>query len=164
LFSIRTQKAINQASKTVLTSDYLGKGLNAIQFPLRYNRTILIQKIIELIQKMDDKEFNRFQNLILSLFHDNKNFKNIDYSNLLILLRLRYIPKELEINQFDMSCNKTKYPPTYDETCLLTIGNWFPGCLLLLLGISVVVLFFVFNALIFTIVSSLYTMINYCPD
>jgi hypothetical protein len=27
-----------------------------------------------------------------------------------------------------------------------------------------VVLFFVFNALIFTIVSSLYTMINYCPD
>jgi hypothetical protein len=167
LFSIRTKKAINQASKTVLTSDYLGKGLNAIQFPLRDNRTGLIQKAIEIIEKMDEKEFNLFQNLILSHFSKEKNIKNIDIINLLTLLKLRYIPKELEIKQFDMIGNKTKYPPTfamYDETCLLTIGNWFPGCLLLILGMSVMVLFFVFNALIFTIVSSLYTMINYCPD
>jgi len=60
LFRIRTQKAINEKSNTILTSNYLGKGLNALPFPLRDNRTALIQKVIERIAKMDEKAMFAF--------------------------------------------------------------------------------------------------------
>jgi hypothetical protein len=83
LFSIRTNTATNNEKNRVITFDYLGKGLNAIPFPLRDNRTALLQKVIGIIQKMDDKKFNRFQSLILSRFY-------------------KEIPKELDINQFDI--------------------------------------------------------------
>lgn len=167
LFTIRTQKRINQTSKTVLISDYLGKGLHAIQFPQRDNRTALFLKAIEIIEKMEYKEFNRFQNLILSHVSKDKNIKNIDIITLLTLTRHRSIPKMLEINQFNMNGNKTKYP-TYSDSCqifnCITIGNWF-GCLLLLFVSSASIVGHVLLVMIYAIIENisniLYTINNF---
>lgn len=113
LFNIRIQKETNQMSKFILTSDYIGKGIYALPFPLRDNRTALIQKGIDIIEKMDDKEFNRFQSLILSRFYEEKNDINIDATQLVSILRqLKSNPKELKILLNNIGNNKNNDPPT----------------------------------------------------
>ena len=116
LFSIRTQKAINKDSN-VLTSNYLGKGFSEISFPLKDNRTALIQKVLDKIRTMDDKEFNRFQSLILSWFYEKQHIKNTDNVHLFNLIKQGSIPKEFDTANYDIIKNRTK-PPTYIEyTC-----------------------------------------------
>ncbi|UCF13417.1 MAG: hypothetical protein JSW06_03950 [Thermoplasmatales archaeon] len=62
LFNIRSSKAIGKESKD-LTSDYVGKGKeNILSIPKRDSETSRIQKIIDMICKMDDKTFNKFIN------------------------------------------------------------------------------------------------------
>jgi len=95
LFSIRTQKAINQASKTVLTSDYLGKGLNALPFPLRDNRTALIQKVIEIIEKMDEKAMFAF--IAMNIARMNIGNQRKDISILEIFTALNQLKSNRDI-------------------------------------------------------------------
>lgn len=133
LFSIRTQKAINQSSKTNLISDYLGKGFNELSFPIRDNRTALLQKVIEIIQRLDDKEFNKFQSLILSQVYKNKNIKNTNNVNLLNIPKQIVFQKNSDFNQYDKYVNFTHPPtsylcPTYFPLNCFTSGQWFPGC------------------------------------
>ncbi len=60
LFTVRSSRAIDIESKD-FTCDYVGKGVvTNINIPSRDNGTILIQKVFELISKMDDREFNEF--------------------------------------------------------------------------------------------------------
>jgi hypothetical protein len=59
LFTTRTQRATEQQQK-VLTSRYLGMGMYALTFPLRDNRTEQLKRVIERLQRMDDKEFASF--------------------------------------------------------------------------------------------------------
>lgn len=122
LFSIKTNKAINNDNNRVITSDYPGKGLNALPFPLRDNRTTLIQKVIGIIQKMDDKEFNRFQSLILLNLYEDKNTRNIDTTHLVTFLKqLKSDTKELKIILNNKGNNANNDPPTmltaYDGCC-----------------------------------------------
>jgi len=89
LFTTRTQKATNKES-SVLTSEYLGKGIHALPFPMRDNRTELIQKVIERIRTMDDSAFKRFVNDFVSHLNNNDKFNNIDKKQVVInLYRLR---------------------------------------------------------------------------
>ena len=89
LFSIRTQKATNKES-SVLASEYLGKGIHALPFPMRDNRTELIQKVIERIRTMDERAFKRFVNDFVSHLNNNDKFNNIDKKQVVInLYRLR---------------------------------------------------------------------------
>lgn len=134
LFTIRTNKATDTENNNILTSNYIGKGSNAIQFPIRDNRNILVQNVIQIIQKMDDKEFNRFQTLILSHLYKEPYSTNSDRNTLLPLLKIRNNPNNADITQFDISGNFTHPPTIYTcyTNCPLncfTTGEWTPGCI-----------------------------------
>lgn len=85
LFRIRTNKAINNDNR-VITSDYLGKGLNAIQFPLRDNKTVMIQKFIDGIRTMDDDTFYRFIDYAVNQINHNPKLKNINSQGIIAVL------------------------------------------------------------------------------
>jgi len=72
LFSVRSSRAIDEESKD-LTCDYVGKGeVNFLSIPKRNERGELVQKIINMISKMDEKEVHRFLDLIVrKLFEKN---------------------------------------------------------------------------------------------
>jgi multisubunit Na+/H+ antiporter MnhC subunit len=131
LFSIRANKATNNDNNRVITSNYLGKGLNALSFPLRNNRMEQTLKVIEIIQKMDDNEFNRLQNLILSRFYEKKNNIDIDATQLVTLLKqIKSNTKSLKIILNNNENNTHTDEPTFMEPCLNTI-NPIPFCLIL---------------------------------
>ena len=140
LFSIRTKRAINQESKDTLISDYLGKGIESnFQFPTRESRMVMLQKFIDTIRMMDDKEFNEFQSFIISRLSEDKNNKNIDVTNIVLALKhLRSNTKGLNINLFDKNGNKTD-PPTFWE-CPLTVYIT-PGCIILCAFILIIWIF-----------------------
>lgn len=138
LFSIRIQKAADQDSKTILTSNYLGRGERSLPFPQLDDKTALIQEVIRKIQMMDEKEFNRFQNRILSHFSHESKMKHIDIINLL---------EKLKVNHSDLISNKTQFPlitSGYIYTCF-TMDNWIPGCLVVNFIIFVFYFFMAFN-------------------
>jgi hypothetical protein len=142
LFRIRTTRANSENSKDALTSNYLGKGINAIPFPLRDNRTELIQKFIERIGRMDDKEFNRFQSLVISHFYEEKNNINIDATQLVTILKhLKSNTKELKIilnNNGNDSKNDT--PTLYSATCPCLTYDSDPHCFLTVIIIIVLII------------------------
>jgi hypothetical protein len=147
LFSVRTKRAINEESKTILTSDYLGKGIESnFQFPTRENRTVMLQKVIDIIRKMDDKEFNKFQSALISHFYEDKNNKNIDVTNVVFALKqLRSNTKELNINLFDKNGNKTDPPTGY--TCPIpSINIWKPGCIIIWAFVIIIWIFLFITA------------------
>ena len=103
LFSVRAKRAIKQTNGETLTSDYLGRGIESnFQFPIRENRTERLQKCVDIIKKMDDKEFSKFQSLVVSRFYEDKNNKNINSIHVLSLLKqIRSNTKELPIKQLE---------------------------------------------------------------
>ena len=105
LFNIRTSRAIDRDSED-LSCDYVGKGVESnILFPKQDERTILIQKVIELISNMGNKEFNEFKDFI-----KNQKFweNSIKYEGLTdnIIIREKF------------------------QTNVITICYWVPNCIL----------------------------------
>ena len=141
LFQTRTQRATNQQQNSI-TSQYLGKGLNALSFPLRDTRMEQTKRVIEIIQKMDDNEFDRLQNLILSRFYEQKNNIDIDVTKLVSLLKqIKSNTKDLKIILIKNGNNTQIDPPTLVtawEGCCNTLTPS-PLCIVLLL---LVILFF----------------------
>ena len=120
LFSIRTHKATDTENNRIITSDYLGKGTHTIQFPLRDTRTEQIQTIIEIINKMDDSTFSRFQSIVLSHFCEEKNTMNIDATQLVDIL------KQLKTNSKELT--NIHYQNENDIKNTSTISTCFPYC------------------------------------
>ena len=139
LFSVRAKRAIKQTNGETLTSDYLERGIESnFQFPIRENRTERLQKCVDIIKKMDDKKFSRFQSLVVSRFYEDKNNKNINSIHVLSLLKqIRSNIKELHINQFDNNGNKNDPPSSF---CGVTYGHSDLECLFLI-GIIILILF-----------------------
>jgi len=131
LFSVRTKKAINQENRNILTSDYLGKGIESnLLFPVRENGTGTLQQFIERIQTMDENEFSRFQSLVVSRLSEDKSNKNIDSIQVLSLLKqIRSDKKALLITQFANIDNDMEF---FTENCPETsrIGQ---GCFIVVL-------------------------------
>jgi hypothetical protein len=126
LFRIRTQKATNQ-QQNVLTSFYLGKGNESILlFPIKENETRMIIKFIEKVRAMNENEFNRFQNLIILRLSEDKSNNNINFIQILSLLKqIRSDKTSLLITQF---ANNDKDMKLFTDRCPETsrIGQ---GCL-----------------------------------
>jgi len=95
LFRIRTTRANSENSKDALTSNYLGKGLNALPFPLRDNRTALIQKVIEIIEKMDEKAMFAF--IAMNIARMNIGNQRKDISILEIFTALNQLKSNRDI-------------------------------------------------------------------
>jgi hypothetical protein len=86
LFQTRTQRATNQ-QQNILTTRYLGKELNALPFPLRNNRTVMIQKFIDGVRTMDNATFNRFIEFAINLINHKDNLKDVNVKKFIIDLR-----------------------------------------------------------------------------
>jgi len=116
LFQTRTQRAINNGDN-FFTSNYLGKGLNQLSFPLKDNTTVSVKKIIDRIKTMDDTQFYRFQNLIVLWCDKHQGLNCNDFLHLLNLIKQSSISKENGRSKEDIIKNRLK-PPTYIEyTC-----------------------------------------------
>jgi hypothetical protein len=76
LFNIRTSRALGEESKDI-ACNYVGKG-NTLPFPERDDRTILTQKIIDRISKIDDKSFERFIASFINNAQKDNRFKGIN--------------------------------------------------------------------------------------
>ena len=124
LFSVRSSRAIDKESKE-FTCDYFGMGKESIlSIPKREGRIELIQKVINNINKMDDKTFNKFVSLIFSRIKQN----SINDEEIVIVSnQAKYIH---EINETVVSL------PSWKDSC--TIGAWFPGCLIINIFITIV--------------------------
>jgi len=136
LFSIRTKRAINQEKIEPFIFNYLGKkeGIK-LQFPLRDNRALMIQKTIDVIKKMDEKEFIRFQNLIIAHPYDDKNMNT---TNLIFILKqIRSKTKEINIYLLDEKNGNKKILRT---SACMTVPDIMHTCQLNLDCILVVIL------------------------
>ena len=166
LFCIRSQKAVNQRRKVILTSNFLGKGLNAIQFPLLNTRMEQIQKVTEIIEKMDDKEFNKFQCLILSHFYEEKNKINIDATQLITILKqLKYNSNEPKINLYKNGIDSKNDPPTlWGATvgCFCFTYDYYPHCGGIILYIVFMILLFWPEILLFNFITKLLSIDDNC--
>jgi hypothetical protein len=112
LFSARTQRATNQQQNSI-TSQYLGKGQYTIPFPLRDNRTELIQKIIDRISTMDDETFNRFVDSFMRYIHQNNALNSVNAMEIIQELhQIRETPKDIIIEKDSDSSNNT-YPSNF---------------------------------------------------
>ncbi len=127
LFRTRTTRAMNDENNSILQSNYFGKGIPALSFPQRNAKTEQIQMIIELIDKMNDTEFSRFQTLILSHYSEEKNNRVLSESQLIYLLKqLKSNSKELKILLYENGVDSENDP---------TVSTCFPNCGLTYLGV-----------------------------
>jgi len=103
LFSLRTKRALNQESRNTLTSKFFSKDSeNKFQIPIRESNTILIQKFIEIISEMDNKEFDRLQSLVITNIYEDNNYNNIDSKIIIsVLTQVGLHDEEFSLNQSD---------------------------------------------------------------
>ena len=144
LFNIRSNRAINEESKD-FTCDYVGKGEEiTISLPTYNSRNTQLQKVIDVIGRMDDKTFNRFIVLVISRLNQDDKIKNVDTLEIMnVLHRLRAHPDELKdyvIGGNNGNSEETiKYCTIGDAGC--TIGNWNLGCFVVKIFCVLVILY-----------------------
>ncbi|MBE3136330.1 MAG: hypothetical protein IMZ43_02915 [Thermoplasmata archaeon] len=148
LFNIRTQKAINEKSNTILTSNYLGKGLNALPFPLRDNRTALIQKVIERIAKMDEKAMFAFIAMNIARMNIGNQRKDISILEISTALNQLKSNRDILTNYIDDIKNNNAPRPF---TLAGPGCQWRPGGWLIEIVLLVLVLLFYNIAQFFTL-------------
>jgi len=103
-----------------------------MSFPTRNSKTVLIQKAIDKISRMDDTAFNRFTESVINLMYQNYRIRNEDIAEIVPALNLfRTNPDEIK-NYIGHKDFTSGFPCTLD-------GNWFPGCFIIL------ILFVIYN-------------------
>jgi len=127
LFRIRTTRANSENSKDALTSNYLGKGLNALPFPLRDNRTALIQRFVDGIRTMDDDTFNRFVDYAVNQINHKNNLKVVNIKEFIKELRQMRESTQNIIVYKDSDVVRFTILSHYNP-----VDCWFPGKLLLI--------------------------------
>jgi hypothetical protein len=102
LFSIRTRRAIDAEEQDTITCEYVGKGKEiVIPLPIRDNRISLLNKVLTSIERMNDKQFQRFSALIINRIRQDNRYKSIDTDEIdSALSQLRENPKTLEIRGY----------------------------------------------------------------
>jgi hypothetical protein len=145
LFSMRTKRAINQASGNILTSDYIGKELgNLLQFPIRDNRTESLIKAIAIISKMDDKTFERLTELCIQRAKQDKTLSDTTPIYIAQMLHQFRTKPETILNSFIRGNNPDMTSSPFYTSCY-TVCHWFPGC------IPIVMIFQIISFIVYTI-------------
>lgn len=125
LFDIRTKRATNNENVRVLTSDYLGKRGHTIQFPLRDNRTAMIQKFIDGIRALDDETYNRFVYLAITQIKNKDNLRQININEFIDgLNQLRKNKQNILVYKDSYQSNHTYFNQFSPTLC------WVPGCII----------------------------------
>ncbi len=148
LFAVRSSRAIDEESKD-LSCDYVGKSKGStISFPTCNSRNTQLQKVIDVISRMDDETFNRFIGLIINFMHQdneirNKNIGDGEIKN--IINQLGTNPVELKHNIVGETDDITDTVLECTVCTMCTMGNcdytsgvWFPGCLIIQLIIFLI--------------------------
>jgi len=124
LFNIRSGRAIDEESEE-LSCEYVGKG-DGINIHLSsiLKRTEQIQKVIEIIDKIDDKTYN---NLVTQIINHLKNQEQMSEKEILVKLQ---VLQHIRVNKNDIKYYITKnnpIPKTQEyNTCF-----WYPGCFII---------------------------------
>jgi hypothetical protein len=126
LFSIRTSRAIDEERED-LSCEYVGKGNDiSINFPGSNSRNTQLQKVIEVINTMDDDTFNRFVNFLI-----NRQVKGIKEENIPNLLKALYWLNRNPDKLHNFYTNKIENRYYTEEGFCKTVGFiWVPGCLI----------------------------------
>ncbi|GAI06021.1 unnamed protein product, partial [marine sediment metagenome] len=86
LFSVRSKRTIDEDSKD-LACDYIGKGKpTPIMTTKGDSRTALLQKVANVIKRMDDKTFNCFLDLVTNRLQQKPNVNDETISEIVTLL------------------------------------------------------------------------------
>jgi len=140
LFATRTQRATNQ-QQNLLTSQYIGMGKgNLLQFPIRDNRTIQIQKTIEQIRTMDENSYNRFICNAINQIRRSNNYKDINIKKFINgLNQLRESKQNIIIYQDSDDDRRTWLFNFVATACLI------PGCILLSAILIIILIIYLHN-------------------
>jgi hypothetical protein len=133
LFQTRTKRATNQQTNSI-TSQYLGMGRGSpLQFQSRDSRTEQLNKVIDVISKMDDKTFTRFTELCIRKIREGNTFSETN-NEIIQMLQLLQKQSKTIILSFTNK-NKQEWLPTYDfySVCIA-----FPGCWIILIVLAII--------------------------
>jgi hypothetical protein len=141
LFKTRTQRAINQ-QQNILTSQYLGKGNNNLSFfPVKDNRTQSLIRVIKIINKMDDTNFEEFTKFFNQKARQDPSLKYVNSNEISQILYLLKTNPETIIKSFTDRKNQNITSSGFYSVC-----HWFPGC------IPANILFTIVEAIVFLVV------------
>lgn len=161
LFSLRIQRATNQ-KQNIITTQYLGiNEKNLLQFPIKNNTTEQLKKTIDILSKMDGKTFERFTEICIQKARQNDTQQDLSHYQIVQALLLLKTNPDAFINFYAIRDNQ-ELPKTALTYCgTHTICVWGPGCLLILIFWSMIVLLDVIGEVIYTILTIVRTTANY---
>ena len=130
LFSVRSKRVLNQEQE-ITPNNYLGKDKDiGFSIPKRDNEQEILQRIMNMITKMDDRAFNKFINSVIErIYQSNKVGKDVTLEQLQLLYQLKYTPEDFKRNQFNIKRSKADPPTRYsfvDECCNTWLSD--PEC------------------------------------
>ncbi|UCF13043.1 MAG: hypothetical protein JSW06_01990 [Thermoplasmatales archaeon] len=122
LFTVRSKRAIGEESKDI-TCDYIGKGEEtSIHLSSRIKRAEQVQKVIDIISKMDDKAFRHLVAQIILNMKYQEQITGKEISD--VLQALHHIRRNLN----DMKYYDTKNSPIETLEYITCFG--FPACII----------------------------------
>jgi len=124
LFTVRSSRAIDEESKDIVC-DYVGKG-NTFLILRRDGKSTGINKVINIINRMDDSTYNRFVRRISTRY----NVDNKDVNEILQLIRSN--PKNLKQNPTQKETLPSVITYCHDDCQLITIDGGLGSCLIYL--------------------------------
>jgi uncharacterized protein YehS (DUF1456 family) len=135
LFTTRTQRAINQ-QQNIITSQYLGMGKHdLVQFSMRDNKTETLKKIINYINKMDDKVFADLTKLVIQKAKQENIIRDTDLVEIVKTISL--LRTNPEIIDFFTYTNDQSF---YSSWLCHTSSNWIPGCIIFWIFMPIIVI------------------------
>ena len=141
LFTMRTQKAINEHQK-IIASQYLGMGKEIfLHFQTRDNSNELLKNFIEIMNKMDDKSFERFTEVLIQKARQNDTLRDFSHYQIVqSILSLKTNPDAIK-NFYTNRNNPSRQ--TYGAQYTMC-GAWFPGCWILsIISLILIVIIFI---------------------
>jgi len=110
LFTVRSSRAIDEESKD-LTCDYVGKGEeHNIFLSPRISKVELLDKLANIISKMDDKSFDRFAKIVITNINQNNKINDVEVSNEEIAVMLSQLRDNSEVIKNNLMMIDDKEP------------------------------------------------------
>ena len=125
LFSVRSTRAIDKKSKDI-ACDYVGKGKpTLVTIPKRSDKLEIVQKVLDIISKTDDKIFNVYLNMLINQIQKNDKYDDVNINEMINAIhQLRNNPDRTCLNVYKNGNYTWRYEwhMTY---C------WLPGCIII---------------------------------
>ncbi|HIG99313.1 MAG TPA: hypothetical protein HA258_01915 [Thermoplasmata archaeon] len=144
LFQIRTQRATNQR-ENILTSKYLGIGKgNLLKFSSRDNKTEKLKMAIDIINRLDDKTFERFTEFFIQRIKQDDSLKETNPNDIIKGLKL------IKSNPISIIIPFTNQNNGYETHSGYSSCPWIPGCYIgrcieAIIGIIIIILLLTFS-------------------